>query len=61
MVAPFRGAIAEGFFILERWDRMKKRYFARLLAFVMSTALVLQPVAVYAADPGKGDVTDHYC
>lgn len=37
---------------------MKKKNFARLLAFVMSAALVLQPVAVYATEQGEGDVTD---
>ena len=37
---------------------MKKKNFARLLAFVMSAALVLQPVAVYATEQGEGDITD---
>ena len=37
---------------------MKKKNFARLLAFVMSAALVLQPVSVYATEQGEGDITD---
>ena len=37
---------------------MKKKNFARLLAFVMSAALVLQPVTVYATEQGEGDITD---
>ena len=37
---------------------MRKKFLTKLLAFVMSAGLILQPVTTFAVEPGEDDLTD---